>query len=151
VVRDGQVLQRSGFVSNRILAALMQQTMSSDSSYLLATLAKSPYRTNNATWASYLESSGGLRPLLQLPSRCLDNRTFLWSCAAKTDRTEFRAHTCAAYTDEREYCQQCDRLPGNSLQKARPKKGVNKKNRLIFLNGTKFIGKQRDVEKARST
>jgi hypothetical protein len=58
VVKDGQVLQRSGFVANRILAVLMQQTMSSGSSYLLTTLAKSPYRTNNATWASYLESSG---------------------------------------------------------------------------------------------
>ena len=37
----------------------MQQMMSSDSTYLLTTQAKSPYRPNNAIWASYLESSGG--------------------------------------------------------------------------------------------
>ena len=59
MVEDGQVLQRSGFAANRTLAPLMQQMMSSSSSYLLATQAKSPYRPNNETWASYLESSGG--------------------------------------------------------------------------------------------
>src|SRR5215217_5773856 len=48
------------FVANRTLAALMQQMMSSGSSYLLTIQAKSPYRSNDETWVSYLESSGGV-------------------------------------------------------------------------------------------
>ena len=59
MVEDGQVLQRSGFAANRTRAALMQQIVSSGSSYLLTTQAKSPYRPNNAIQASNLESSGG--------------------------------------------------------------------------------------------
>ena len=59
MVEDGQVLQRSGFAANRTLTPLMQQMTDSSSSYLLTTQAKSPYRPNNAIWASYLESSGG--------------------------------------------------------------------------------------------
>ena len=59
MVENGQVLQRSGFAANRTLTPLMQQMRSSSSSYLLTTQAKSPYKPNDAIWASYLESSGG--------------------------------------------------------------------------------------------
>ena len=152
MVKDGQVLQRSGFVSNRTLSAVMQQMMSSGSSYLLATQAKSPYRSNNETWASYLESSGGFEVLY---SSCppgastiersyglvLLKRTGQISVPTRTQPTLMSADTVNSVIS----------YQGTACKKRARSKGAIKKDRLVFLNGTKFIGKQRDVEKARRT
>jgi hypothetical protein len=133
VLKDGQVLQRSGFVANRILAVLMQQTMSSGSSYLLTMLAKSPYRTNNATWASYLESSGGSEALYAScpPGASTIERSYGLVLLKRTGQNSVPTRVQPTLMNA-DTVNNVIGYQGTACKKASPKKGVNKKNRLVF-------------------